>query len=100
MVEGISVGQSRRNAARRRRRVAAPASAGEAVGRAADAYVHLGEDHLRGGWERGGDRLRLRHDVAYMNAVGTDLIPDPRTAGEVCRRFTEADVTALMDTVV
>jgi Transposase DDE domain group 1 len=51
----------------------------------------------------GGTRLedieRLRHDVAYMNAVGADLIPDPTTAGDFCRRFTEADVTALMDAV-
>jgi DDE family transposase len=51
----------------------------------------------------GGTRLedieRLRHDVAYMNAVGADLIPDPTTAGDFCRRFTEADVTALMDTI-
>jgi Transposase DDE domain group 1 len=51
----------------------------------------------------GGTRLedieRLRHDSAYMNAVGADLIPDPTTAGDFCRRFTEADVTALMDTV-
>jgi hypothetical protein len=51
----------------------------------------------------GGSRLedieRLRHDVAYMNAVGADLIPDPTTAGDFCRRFTEADVTALMDAI-
>jgi hypothetical protein len=51
----------------------------------------------------GGTRLedieRLRHDAAYMNAVGADLIPDPTTAGDFCRRFTEADVTALMDTI-
>jgi hypothetical protein len=51
----------------------------------------------------GGTRLedieRLRHDVAYMNAVGADLIPDPTTAGDFCRRFTEADVVALMDAI-
>jgi hypothetical protein len=51
----------------------------------------------------GGTRLedieRLRHDVAYMNAVGADLIPDPTTAGDFCRRFGEADVAALMDAV-
>ena len=48
----------------------------------------------------GGTRLedieRLRHDVAYMNALGADLIPDPTTAGDFCRRFTEADVIRLM----
>lgn len=51
----------------------------------------------------GGTRLedieRLRRDVAYMNALGADLIPDPTTAGDFCRRFTTEDVTALMDAV-
>jgi Transposase DDE domain group 1 len=51
----------------------------------------------------GGTRLedieRLRHDGAYMNALGADLIPDPTTAGDFCRRFTEADVTALMEAI-
>jgi hypothetical protein len=51
----------------------------------------------------GGTRLedieRLRHDTAYMNAVGADLIPDPTTAGDFCRRFTEADVTTLMEAI-
>jgi len=51
----------------------------------------------------GGTRLedieRLRHDVAYMNAVGAELIPDPTTAGDFCRRFGEDDVVALMDAV-
>jgi hypothetical protein len=35
----------------------------------------------------GGSRLedieRLRHDTAYMNALGADLIPDPTTAGDL-----------------
>src|SRR5205814_10477699 len=51
----------------------------------------------------GGTRLedieRLRHDTAYMNAVGADLIPDPTTAGDFCRRFAEADVAALLEAV-
>jgi hypothetical protein len=51
----------------------------------------------------GGTRLedieRLRHDTAYMNAVGADLIPDPTTAGDFCRRFAEADVTELMERI-
>ncbi len=49
----------------------------------------------------GGTRLqdieRLRHDVAYMNALGADLIPDPTTAGDFCRRFDAEDVVALME---
>jgi len=51
----------------------------------------------------GGTRLedieRLRHDTAYMNALGADLIPDPTTAGDFCRRFTADDVTDLMEAV-
>jgi hypothetical protein len=51
----------------------------------------------------GGTRLqdieRLRHDVAYMNALGADLIPDPTTAGDFCRRFDEQDVVELMEAV-
>jgi len=49
----------------------------------------------------GGVRLedieRLRYDTAYMNALGADLIPDPTTAGDFCRRFTPAGV--LMDAI-
>ena len=51
----------------------------------------------------GGTRLedieRLRHDVAYMNALGADLIPDPTTAGDFTRRFAEADVRTLMESI-
>jgi len=51
----------------------------------------------------GGTRLedieRLRHDVAYMNALGADLIPDPTTAGDFNRRFSEADVLQLMEAI-
>jgi hypothetical protein len=51
----------------------------------------------------GGTRLedieRLRHDTAYMNALGADLIPDPTTAGDFCRRFDEADVAELMERI-
>jgi Transposase DDE domain group 1 len=51
----------------------------------------------------GGTRLedveRLRHDTAYMKALGTDLIPDPTTAGDFCRRFAAADVLQLMECI-
>jgi hypothetical protein len=51
----------------------------------------------------GGTRLedieRLRHDCAFMNALGAELIPDPTTAGDFCRRFTAADVETLMDAI-
>jgi hypothetical protein len=63
-----------------------------------DHVLNLAYNVLTGG-TRLEDIERLRHDVAYMNAVGADLIPDPTTAGDFCRRFSEADVTALMDAV-
>jgi hypothetical protein len=51
----------------------------------------------------GGTRLedieRLRHDTAYMNGLGADLIPDPTTAGDFCRRFGEEDVVELMEAI-
>lgn len=51
----------------------------------------------------GGTRLedieRLRHDTAYMNALGAELIPDPTTAGDFCRRFSEEDVIELMESI-
>ena len=51
----------------------------------------------------GGTRLedieRLRHDTAYMDALGADLVPDPTTAGDFCRRFDEDDVVALMEAI-
>jgi hypothetical protein len=52
----------------------------------------------------GGTRLedieRLRHDTAYMNALGADLIPDPTTAGDFLRRFeTESRVITLMEAI-
>jgi len=51
----------------------------------------------------GGTRLedieKLRHDVAYMNALNADLIPDPTTAGDFARRFTENDIVMLMESI-
>ena len=51
----------------------------------------------------GGTRLedieRLRHDTAYMNALGAELIPDPTTAGDFTRRFSEAQVIELMECI-
>ena len=50
----------------------------------------------------GGSRLEhlevRRNDEVYLDALGAERIPDPTTAGDFCRRFTEADVERLMDT--
>jgi hypothetical protein len=48
----------------------------------------------------GGSRLEhlevRRNDEVYLDALGAERIPDPTTAGDFCRRFTEADVEQLM----
>ena len=50
----------------------------------------------------GGSRLEhlevRRNDEVYLDALGATRIPDPTTAGDFCRRFTQADVERLMDT--
>jgi Transposase DDE domain group 1 len=51
----------------------------------------------------GGKRIEhlelRRNDEVYLNAVGAERIPDPTTAGDFCRRFSEAHVIALMDAI-
>jgi hypothetical protein len=51
----------------------------------------------------GGTRLedidRLRTDVPLMNGLGTRLLPDPTTAGDFLRRFSEADIVGLMEAI-
>src|SRR5213592_5123425 len=42
------------------------------------------------------DLEQRRQDEVYLDALGAQVIPDPTTAGDFCRRFTEADVEALM----
>ena len=48
----------------------------------------------------GGSRLEhlevRRNDEVYLDALGAQRIPDPTTAGDFCRRFTEGDVVQLM----
>jgi hypothetical protein len=39
----------------------------------------------------------LRNNENYLDALGAPRIPDPTTAGDFLRRFTEEDVFALMD---
>ena len=46
------------------------------------------------------DLERLRNDEAYLDALGTQRIPDPTTAGDFCRRFESGDqVIGLMDSI-
>ena len=41
----------------------------------------------------------LRNDEVYLDALGAQRIPDPTTAGDFCRRFTESDVEILMNAI-
>jgi len=41
----------------------------------------------------------LRHDEAYMDALGAQRIPDPTTAGDFCRRLARDDTEALMEAI-
>jgi len=40
-----------------------------------------------------------RNDEVFLDALGTERIPDPTTAGDFCRRFEEADIRLLMEAV-
>ena len=40
-----------------------------------------------------------RNDAAYLDALGAQRIPDPTTAGDFTRRFSEKDLLALMEAV-
>jgi hypothetical protein len=51
----------------------------------------------------GGSRIEhlevRRNDEVYLDALDATRIPDPTTAGDFCRRFAEADVEQLMETI-
>lgn len=38
-----------------------------------------------------------RNDEVYLDALGTDRIPDPTTAGDFCRRFSPGHIRRLME---
>jgi hypothetical protein len=40
-----------------------------------------------------------RNDEAFLDALGARRIPDPTTAGDFCRRFTQAHIDALQDAI-
>ena len=49
----------------------------------------------------GGTRLEdielQRQDEAWLDALGSEIIPDPTTAGDFLRRFSESDIIELME---
>jgi len=45
------------------------------------------------------DIERRRHDDAFLDVLGARRIPDPTTAGDFCRRFTQPHIDALQDAI-
>jgi len=46
------------------------------------------------------DDIELRrNDEVYLDALGAERIPDPTTAGDFCRRFSEEDIEDLMGAI-
>lgn len=63
-----------------------------------DHVLNLAYNILAGGTRLEDIELR-RRDEAWMDALGAKIIPDPTTAGDFLRRFTEKDILALMDLI-
>jgi hypothetical protein len=59
-----------------------------------DHVLNLAYNVLAGG-ECLEDLELLRQDEVFLDALSAQRIPDPTTAGDFCRRFTEADVWTL-----
>jgi hypothetical protein len=63
-----------------------------------DRVLNIAFNLLAGG--RRIEHLELRrHDEVDLDALGARRIPDPTTAGDFCRRFSEADVLTSMDAI-
>jgi Transposase DDE domain group 1 len=63
-----------------------------------DHVLNIALNILAGGQRIEQIELR-RNDEVFLNALGAQRIPDPTTAGDFCRRFSEADVITLMDII-
>jgi hypothetical protein len=63
-----------------------------------DHVLNIAYNTLSGGVCLDDIELR-RNDEAYMDALGAERIPDPTTAGDFTRRFSEKDVLDLMEAI-
>jgi hypothetical protein len=63
-----------------------------------DHVLNIAYNIVSGGTCLDDIELRRNQEV-YLDALGAQRIPDPTTAGDFCRRFTDADVEALMDAI-
>jgi Transposase DDE domain group 1 len=60
--------------------------------------VHLAYNILAGGQRLEDIELR-RQDENFLNALGAERIPDPTTAGDFTRRFSEPDITSMQECI-
>jgi hypothetical protein len=63
-----------------------------------DHVLNIAYNTLTGGTCLDDIELR-RNDEAFMDSLGVERIPDPTTAGDFTRRFSEKDIVGLMDAV-
>jgi hypothetical protein len=63
-----------------------------------DHVLNIAFNAMCGGQTLDDIELR-RNDSAFLNALQTEAIPDPTTAGDFCRRFKEGHIHTLMDAV-
>lgn len=63
-----------------------------------DHVLNIAYNTLVGGTCLDDIELR-RNDEAFMDGVGVERIPDPTTAGDFTRRFSEGDVAELMEAI-
>lgn len=63
-----------------------------------DHVLNMAYNLLSGG-QRLEDLELLRNDEVYLDALGTQRIPDPTTAGDFCRRFEERHIRILMNAI-
>jgi len=61
-----------------------------------DHVLNIAYNILAGG-ERLEDIEARRQDESYLNGLGAQRIPDPTTAGDFTRRFSEPDITSLQE---
>jgi Transposase DDE domain group 1 len=63
-----------------------------------DHVLNLAYNILAGGQRLEDIELR-RQDENFLNALGAERIPDPTTAGDFTRRFSESDITSMQECI-
>ena len=63
-----------------------------------DHVLNIAYNILVGGQRLGDIELR-RRDATFLNALGAPVIPDPTTAGDFTRRFSQPQIETLMDCI-